>query len=110
MVSLHHMHEETCLTEIQEIKRILKPDGLLLIKEHNENTEKVVSFIEWEHSLYHIMDCIYAQQSVNGELFVSSATHHFQPNTYWQHRNTDGSDFELICRANRFFRRALSRR
>jgi ubiquinone/menaquinone biosynthesis C-methylase UbiE len=55
MVTLHHMTDETIQTTLTEIMRILKPGGLLLIKEHDYTPESK-EYIIWEHNLYHILD------------------------------------------------------
>jgi ubiquinone/menaquinone biosynthesis C-methylase UbiE len=55
MVSLHHMLDCTIDNLMLNISRILKKDGLIIIKEHNctNNEDKII--INWEHHLYHIL-------------------------------------------------------
>ena len=55
MVSLHHMIDITINNILINIKRILKKNGLIIIKEHNccNNEDKLI--IDWEHHLYHLL-------------------------------------------------------
>ena len=55
MVSLHHMTDETIDNLMLNINRILKKDGLIIIKEHNCITTDDRIIINWEHHLYHIL-------------------------------------------------------
>ncbi len=63
MVSLHHMNEETVANCLREIRRVLKPGGLFMIKEHDCISETAQLLIEWEHHLYHIRHCLVKTQS-----------------------------------------------
>ena len=55
MVSLHHMLDDIIINTIKNIKRILKNDGLVIIKEHDCSSKIINNIINWEHHLYHIM-------------------------------------------------------
>lgn len=55
MVSLHHMIDKTIDNLMLNIKRILKKNGLIIIKEHNCITSEDKILINWEHHLYHIL-------------------------------------------------------
>jgi len=55
MVSLHHMDDQTIHNLMLNIYRILKSDGLIIIKEHNCVTNDDIKIIDWEHHLYHIL-------------------------------------------------------
>lgn len=55
MVSLHHMKDNTIRNLFMEIKRILSPNGIIILKEHNCETEVDKQVINWEHHLYHIL-------------------------------------------------------
>ena len=55
MVSLHHMLDTTIDNLMQNINRILKHNGLVIIKEHNCITTDDKFIINWEHHLYHIL-------------------------------------------------------
>lgn len=51
------LHHVKCFDDLlKEIKRILKPNGLLLIKEHNADTLLMEWLILLEHILYDVMD------------------------------------------------------
>lgn len=55
MVALHHMTDETINNLLLNIKRILKKDGLIIIKEHDCNNDNIKNIVDWEHHLYHII-------------------------------------------------------
>ena len=55
MVSLHHMIDITIDNLLINIKRILKHNGLIIIKEHNCCSEQDKLIIDWEHHLYHLL-------------------------------------------------------
>lgn len=56
MVSLHHMTDQVIDNTIKNIKRILKSDGIVIIKEHDMTNEDIKYTIDWEHHLYHILN------------------------------------------------------
>ena len=55
IVSLHHMTDQTINNLMLNIDRILKPNGLIIIKEHNCIHKDDIKIINWEHHLYHIL-------------------------------------------------------
>ncbi len=55
MVSLHHMNDEVLHNTMKNIKRILKPKGIVIIKEHDMYNDDIKYTIDWEHHLYHII-------------------------------------------------------
>ena len=55
MVSLHHMNNQTIQNLILNINRLLKKDGLIILKEHDADSRDCMRIIDWEHHLYHIM-------------------------------------------------------
>lgn len=94
MVSLHHMTDATIATALKEIGRILKPNGILLVKEHDA-TEEAMNWIEWEHHLYHVMDIAITKPQLfttDGkrkveQLFIDYLNHHianFKPQEEWK--------------------------
>lgn len=101
MVSLHHMTDDIIDNILTEIHRILKPNGLLLIKEHNM-TSISYKLIEWEHHLYHILDCTYNNQKPNANEYLEKSVHNFHNYKYWEHLITDKCKMKLYYRANRF--------
>ncbi len=52
MVMLHHINDETIAKVIENVKRLLKPNGILIIKEHHCNSLETKHLINWEHHLY----------------------------------------------------------
>ena len=56
MVSLHHMTNQIVDNTMKNIKRILKPDGIVVLKEHDMINEDIKYTIDWEHHLYHILN------------------------------------------------------
>jgi ubiquinone/menaquinone biosynthesis C-methylase UbiE len=83
MVSLHHMTDETIEITLKEINRILKPGGMLLVKEHdaNENSKK---FIELEHYLYHIMDSAYQYKIIDPVSYLENSIDNFKSIQEWR--------------------------
>jgi len=102
MVSLHHMHNDTINKAIGEIKRILKPGGILMIKEHDAETIMTYNFIEWEHHLYHILDCAYNNKLVDADEYAKHSINNFNDKSYWQIMLEKTHGFELKDRTNRF--------
>lgn len=54
-MALHHMSDEIQTNIINEIRRILKPGGLLLIREHDCPNKLISSMINIEHALYEVV-------------------------------------------------------
>jgi ubiquinone/menaquinone biosynthesis C-methylase UbiE len=101
MVSLHHMTDDVILNVIYEIKRIIKENGLLLIKEHDSNSEITRDCIEWEHHLYHILDNAYKDRLVDAEEYLKHNIDNFKQKEKWQEL-FERNGFKLNYRANRF--------
>jgi len=83
MVSLHHMTDTTIHNILKEIKRILKPEGILLIKEHDTNNISQ-KYIQWEHYLYHILDNAYKYEVINPQIYLETAIDNFKSKEEWQ--------------------------
>lgn len=56
MVALHHMTPDAANAVVCNARRILRPGGRLLIKEHDIRTNDDRIAVDWEHHLYHLMD------------------------------------------------------
>lgn len=54
MVSMHHMDDATLNNLLHNTKKILKNNGIVIIKEHDHNS-KISRIIDWEHHLYHLL-------------------------------------------------------
>ena len=100
MVSLHHMSDDTINTVLTNARRIIKPNGLLLIKEHDNNTE-TNKYIEWEHYLYHISDCIMSSTPLNVDNYCNKLIHNFKGCAEWSNL-IQSNGFQFVQRANRF--------
>lgn len=101
MVSLHHMTEHTIHNILREIKRILKPDGILLIKEHDTNT-KSHYYIQWEHYLYHILDNAYKSEIIYPYKYLENAINNFKSKEEWQSTIETLGELTWKERTNRF--------
>lgn len=101
MVSLHHMNDETIHTTLQEIYRVLKTGGILMIKEHDANNEVTNMLIHWEHHLYHILDCAYNKKMVDAKTYVNQHIHNFK-SIYVMQQMIEQHQFILKSRMNRF--------
>ena len=99
MVSLHHMPDELIQTVLININKKLKPNGLLLIKEH-DLTYFSHFFIEWDHYLYHILDSLY-NKNLNVEEYFNNNIHNFKNKNEWKNIITN-YNFTFIDRKNRF--------
>ena len=83
MVSLHHMTDETIETTFKEINRILKPGGMLFVKEHDSN-EYSKKFVELEHYLYHIMDSAYQYKIIDINTYFENSIDNFKSIQKWR--------------------------
>ncbi len=101
MVSLHHMDENTAINTMKEMKRILKKDGIVLIKEHDSDNLDTHRLIDWEHHLYHILDCAYENKLVNTNEYMNKMVHNFHSKHYWCRMFTENG-FKFVTRTNRF--------
>lgn len=82
MVSLHHMTDDTISRVITEVKRLLKPGGLLLIKEHDASSN--MFFMHWEHYLYHILECAHKGKIIDPDTYMKQSIHNFKPKSAWK--------------------------
>lgn len=102
MVALHHMEDETIRNVIKETYRILKPGGYFIIKEHDANQESL-PYIEWEHHLYHVLDCGFNDKLVETDSYLNQVItkYNFKDKKEWEEMITS-SNFQLKSRLNRF--------
>ena len=100
MVSLHHMTNETISSIMQHIHRILKPNGIVLIKEHDAKKDDL-KYIYWEHHLYHLLDCAFNAETINIDHYFNNFIYNFKSKEQWTNCfNQFG--FELVEIKNRF--------
>jgi len=100
MVSLHHMTDDTISTVLSNIHSALKPNGRILIKEHNRTNESI-NYILWEHVLYHIMDCAYNNKIIDTPHYFESVIYNFKSKEQWNNA-FKAFGFELVDIKNRF--------
>jgi ubiquinone/menaquinone biosynthesis C-methylase UbiE len=55
MVAMHHMSDQNINNLLSNAYRILNPNGIIIIKEHDLNILDLKQIIDWEHHLYHII-------------------------------------------------------
>jgi ubiquinone/menaquinone biosynthesis C-methylase UbiE len=103
MVSLHHMTDEIISNTLSEANRILKQGGLLMIKEHNinKNNHMDKNIVEWEHYLYHILDCAYNKTTIDIENYNSKNILNVKSCDDWKEK-IEKYNFHLKKRTNRF--------
>lgn len=101
MVSLHHMSDEIISNTLCEIYRILKPTGLLMIKEHDTNNTDANVLIHWEHHLYHILDCAYNKEHIQTDSYLKQTIHNFKSKEAWK-EIIEYCEFVFYQRTNRF--------
>jgi ubiquinone/menaquinone biosynthesis C-methylase UbiE len=104
MVSLHHMHDTTIHHALSEIRRILKVGGLLMIKEHDCNSEVTQKYIEWEHHLYHIRDACSSNTTIDVDRYLNSSIFNFKSREEWHRLVTEITEFELLDWRDRFLK------
>lgn len=100
MVSLHHMTDNTISNVLSNIHSALKPNGRVLIKEHNRTNESI-NYILWEHLLYHIMDCAYNNKTIDAQHYFESVIYNFKSKEQWNNA-FKAFGFELEDIKNRF--------
>jgi ubiquinone/menaquinone biosynthesis C-methylase UbiE len=101
MVSLHHMTDSTIETTLKEINRILKPGGMLLVKEHDAN-EMSKKFIVLEHYLYHIMDSAYQHKVIDPDAYFDNCIDNFKSIREWRGLIEDIGGLNRKTTTNRF--------
>jgi ubiquinone/menaquinone biosynthesis C-methylase UbiE len=101
MVSLHHMTDSTIETTLKEINRILKPGGMLLVKEHDAN-EMSKKFIVLEHYLYHIMDSAYQHKVIDPDAYFENCIDNFKSIREWRGLIEDIGGLNRKTTTNRF--------
>lgn len=77
MVSLHHMSDITINNLLFNIDRILKPNGLIIIKEHNCKTTEDKFVIDWEHHLYHLLKSENISEQANNS-YINKFTNNYK--------------------------------
>lgn len=76
LMSFHHMDNVEAV--LNEIYRVLKPDGLLIIREHDLNPESLALVLDIQHGLYA------RTWAIEQATFCDNYTAHYAPREYWQ--------------------------
>ncbi len=76
-IGLHHVPVDKIDNFIQSIKRILRPGGIFLLREHNAHNKKIFKLSWAAHSVF---NAIIAQSTEEEE---ATELRNFQPLTYW---------------------------
>lgn len=76
-IGLHHIPKEKLANFIASMARVLKPNGILLLREHDAHTSDLVTLTSAAHTIFNAI--------MNGEkISVETAEYrNFQPLTYW---------------------------
>ncbi len=53
--SLHHIKESEYKSILENFNRILSPEGIIVLYEHNNNSQDIVNLIDLEHCLYDVV-------------------------------------------------------
>ena len=101
MVSLHHMSDDTLSNVLQELNRILKKGGVLMIKEHDCNSIQTNNMILWEHHLYHLLDCAYDNRPFDYDMYYDNSIYNFKSKRGWQVL-METHNFKYALSKNRF--------
>ncbi len=57
LMVLHHVGNDDTLDKfVKEVKRIMKPDGVLIVREHNCDSEEMKAIIDIEHITYEVIN------------------------------------------------------
>ena len=99
MVSLHHIKDDILINVFDEIHRIIKPGGLIMIKEHDciDNYD----IIEWEHNLYHILDMALLDKELDTVAYFNKSISNFKSADTWKNIIIK-KGFKWLDRTNRF--------
>ena len=109
MVTLHHMTDDTLKNLMENLKRIMKNNGLIIIKEHDCINDNIVNIINWEHHLYHIL------MSSNDMISYDQLDKYLKNfiNNYKSKKNYDkmfeNNGFIIVDEYNRSFEKTIER-
>lgn len=104
-VTLHHMSDSVIHKTFENLKRIMKPMSILIIKEHDCKTREDKLIIDWEHHLYHLIESP-LQGEENIEKYKEKFINNYKSKQQW----TDIIEcygYEPIIELNRLFERNI---
>ena len=108
VVALHHMSDTTIHILLNEINRILKMGGLLLIKEHDA-IKSAIPFIHWEHYLYYLDDLASHKQIIEPSTYFQNYLSNYKTKYEWKRIIETNDSFQWIVTTNRFLDGAYQR-
>jgi len=76
-IGLHHIPQEKLDGFIKSLHRILRPNGIFILREHDASGDDLVSLVSSAHSIFNIL---MTQESLQSEL---SEYRNFRPLSYW---------------------------
>jgi ubiquinone/menaquinone biosynthesis C-methylase UbiE len=102
MVVLHHTSDNLMQTILTNVKRILKPGGMVIIKEHHMDSDLTKHLIDWEHHLYSLYNIDNNNITHFITEYVDSYVDNFKTMDYFDNL-FDSNGFELVNKLNRKF-------
>lgn len=100
MVAMHHMKDNTINNCLQNLYKLLKPNGVLLIKEHDISDSNYMC-VELEHHLYHINDILKCNKELDVDLYLKNSINNFKSKEEWK-KIICSYNFRHVCSLNRF--------
>jgi ubiquinone/menaquinone biosynthesis C-methylase UbiE len=103
MVTMHHMTDNILQNLFINLNRVLKDNGIVIIKEHDCMSNHTANIINWEHHLYHILmssndDLTYDKLSSYVDNFVGN----YKSRTYYDNMFTKNG-FIIVDELDRSF-------
>jgi ubiquinone/menaquinone biosynthesis C-methylase UbiE len=104
-VTLHHMSDSVIQKTFENLKRIMKPMSILIIKEHDCKTKEDKLIIDWEHHLYHLIESP-LQDEENIEKYKDKFINNYKSKQQWTNI-IESHGYEPIIELNRLFERNI---
>jgi ubiquinone/menaquinone biosynthesis C-methylase UbiE len=101
MVTIHHMSDDTIKHLMININKIIKKNGLVIIKEHDCNSDITKKIIDWEHHLYHIIRSNNLNED-NITKYIDGFINNYKSKEYFT-KLFEFNNFKNIKTMNRFF-------
>lgn len=86
---------------LNEIMRILKPNGILLVR-CRDYVPDTAYMLKWEHHLYHILDEAYLRNSFNPDDYLVNKVYNFKSKETWENIIGVGDKLSCVDRKNKF--------
>jgi ubiquinone/menaquinone biosynthesis C-methylase UbiE len=102
IVMLHHTNDSIMNNIILNAKRLLKPNGIIILKEHDCDGPETKHLINWEHYLYMLLNKINNDHDFNIEEYTNSHVDNYKTIDYFDNLfETNG--FVVFKKLNRWF-------